>query len=89
MIEDVIGYLGGVFIMISFVPQVVKSYKTKSVKDLSTLMIIATLIGTAFWITYGFLIKALPVILMNSLFGVIVMFQLFLKMKYKEKTFIR
>ncbi|MDP2907583.1 MAG: SemiSWEET family transporter, partial [Nanoarchaeota archaeon] len=81
-------YLGGIFIMISFIPQVVKSYKTKSVKDLSMLMILATLIGTAFWITYGFLIKALPVILMNSLFGVIVLFQLFLKVKYKEKTFI-
>ncbi len=52
------------------------------------LMIIATLIGTAFWVTYGFLIKALPVILMNSIFGVIVLFQLFLKVKYKEKTFI-
>jgi len=88
MIEDVIGYLGGIFIMISFVPQVLKSYKTKSVKDLSMLMILATLIGTAFWITYGFLIKALPVILMNSLFGIIVLFQLFLKVKYKEKTFI-
>jgi MtN3 and saliva related transmembrane protein len=88
MIEDVIGYIGGIFIMISFIPQVVKSYKTKSVKDLSTLMIIATLIGTAFWITYGLLIKALPVILMNSLFEFIVLFQLFLKVKYKEKTFI-
>lgn len=87
--EDIIGYLGGIFIMISFIPQVVKSYKTKSVKDLSTLMILATLIGTAFWIAYGFLINALPVILMNSIFGIIVLFQLFLKVKYKEKAFIR
>lgn len=88
MIEDVIGYLGGIFIMISFVPQVVKSYKTKSVKDLSTLMILATLIGTAFWIVYGLLLKALPIILMNIIFGIIVLFQLFLKVKYKEKAFI-
>ena len=89
MIEDVIGYIGGIFIMVSFIPQVLKSYRTKSVEDLSTLMILATLIGTAFWIAYGFLIEALPVILMNSIFGVIVLFQLFLKMKYKEKAFIR
>jgi len=88
MIEDVIGYLGGIFIMISFIPQVVKSYKSKSVEDLSTLMILATLIGTIFWITYGFLLKAPPIILMNSIFGIIVLFQLFLKLKYKEKAFI-
>ncbi|MBI2558671.1 PQ-loop repeat-containing protein [Candidatus Woesearchaeota archaeon] len=29
MLQDVIGYLGGIFIMVSFVPQVIKSYKNK------------------------------------------------------------
>ena len=56
MISDLVGYLGGIFIMISFVPQVIKSYKTKSVADLSIWMIIATFVGTLFWIIYGFLI---------------------------------
>ena len=42
MLEDIIGYLGGIFIMISFIPQVIKSYKTKSVSDLSVMMILAT-----------------------------------------------
>ena len=85
MIEDIIGYLGGFFIMISFIPQVIKSYKTKSVEDLSVWMILATLIGTAFWITYGFLINGMPVIVMNSIFGVIVVFQLYLKVKHDKK----
>lgn len=82
MIEDIVGYLGGIFIMISFIPQVIKSYKTKSVKDLSFMMILATLIGTIFWIGYGFLINGMPVIIMNSIFGVIVVYQLFLKIKH-------
>ena len=85
MIEDLIGYLGGIFIMISFIPQVIKSYKTKSVGDLSTLMILATLIGTVFWIAYGFLINGTPVIVMNTLFGVIVIYQLYLKIKHENK----
>lgn len=84
MIEDVIGYFGGFFIMISFIPQVIKSYKTKSVKDLSILMIIATLIGTVLWFMYGFLIKSKPIIIMNSVFGFIVLYQLYLKIKYKK-----
>ena len=85
MIEDIIGYLGGFFIMISFIPQVIKSYKTQSVDDLSIGMILATLIGTIFWITYGFLINGMPVIVMNSIFGVIVVFQLYLKVKHDKK----
>ena len=82
-IQEIIGYLGGIFIMVSFVPQVIKSYKTKSVKDLSLWMIIATLIGTIFWIIYGYFINSMPVLVMNIIFGIIVLFQLYLKMKYE------
>ena len=70
--------------MISFVPQVIKSYRTKSVEDLSVWMIAATFVGTVFWIIYGYLIKSSPVLIMNIIFGVIVLFQLFLKIKYKH-----
>ncbi|MDI6826458.1 MAG: PQ-loop domain-containing transporter [Candidatus Aenigmarchaeota archaeon] len=35
MIEEIIGYLAGIFIMVSFIPQVIKSYRTKNVSDLS------------------------------------------------------
>ncbi len=80
MIEDIIGYIGGLFIMISFIPQVIKSYKTKSVSDISMGMIISTIIGTIFWVIYGFLIDGLPIIIMNSIFGLIVLYQLHLKM---------
>ena len=70
--------------MVSFVPQVIKSYKTKNVKDISILMIVATLLGTMFWIVYGFLIGSRPVAIMNVIFGVIVISQLILKIKYEK-----
>ncbi|MBI2542248.1 PQ-loop repeat-containing protein [Candidatus Woesearchaeota archaeon] len=84
MIEDIIGYLGGIFIMLSFIPQVIKSYKTKSVKDLSIWMIIATFCGTSFWIVYGILIKSKPVMIMNTIFLFVVSYQFFLKIKYDK-----
>ena len=84
MIKDIIGYLGGFFIMISFIPQVIKSYKTKSVDDLSMNMILATLVGTVFWIIYGFLINGMPIIVMNIIFGIIVLYQLYLKIKHEK-----
>ena len=84
MIQDIVGYLGGIFIMTSFIPQVIKSYKTKSVKDLSLAMIVATLIGTVFWLIYGILISAMPIIIMNSIFGFVVLYQLYLKIQYEK-----
>jgi len=54
--------------MVSFIPQAIKSYKTKSVEDLSVWMIVATFIGTVFWIIYGYLIKSNPVLIMNIIF---------------------
>lgn len=83
-LQEIIGYLGGIFIMISFIPQVIRSYRTKSVSDLSLWMIVATLVGTIFWITYGYFIESMPVLIMNIIFGIIVVFQLFLKIKYEK-----
>ena len=79
-----IGYFGAFFITISFIPQVIKSYKTKSVGDLSLFMIIATLVGTVFWLIYGIMIISRPIIALNSIFGLIVAFQLFLKIRYRK-----
>lgn len=84
MIEDIIGYAAGMLIAISFIPQVIQSYKTRSVKDLSLWMIIATLIGSVFWLIYGVLISAMPIIIMNSIFSFIVLYQLYLKIKYEK-----
>lgn len=84
MVVDIIGYVAGFFIMTSFIPQVIKCYKTKSVKDLSLGMIIAVLIGTIMWIIYGFLVNGLPIIVTNIVFGSVVLFQLYLKIKYEK-----
>lgn len=84
MLVDLIGYIGGFFIMISFIPQVIKSYKTKSVNDLSMIMIVATIIGSIFWVTYGFIIKSMPVAIMNGIFGIIVINQFYLRIKYHK-----
>ncbi|MCX6821718.1 MAG: SemiSWEET family transporter [Candidatus Aenigmarchaeota archaeon] len=84
MIEEIIGYLAGIFIMISFIPQVIKSYKTKNVSDISLGLIVATLIGTVFWIIYGVLIESMPIIIVNIIFGITVLYQLYLKIKYDK-----
>jgi len=83
---DIIGYVAGIFIMFSFIPQVIKSYKTKKVEDISLLMIILTLIGTIFWEIYGFLANSKPIIIMNGLFGITAIYQLYLKIRHNNKN---
>ncbi len=82
---ELIGYLGGIFIMISFVPQVIKTYKTKNADDVSLQMLLATLIGMIFWIFYGIFIAAVPIIVMNIMFTTTVLLEIYLKSKYSSK----
>lgn len=82
MIADLIGYIAGALIIVSFVPQIIKSYKTKSVKDLSLLMLALIISATLLWIVYGFMIDSKPVIAVNGVYSLVVGFQLYLKIKY-------
>ena len=77
---EAIGYIAGFLIMISFIPQVIQSYKTKSVGDLSLTTIIFTMVGQVLWTIYGFAIGSYPVGVMNGLFLLVVIVQLYLKM---------
>jgi len=84
MLQDIIGYIAGIFILLSIVPQIIKSYKTKSVKDISILMLISLIAGTLFWIVYGIMAQGMPVIVLNIIYLFVVSYQLYLKVKYEE-----
>ena len=61
-----LGLLGAVLTTISLLPQLIKTFKTRSTKDISTSML--ALLGAAFfvWLIYGVLIKDIPLIIANS-----------------------
>ncbi|MCX6814578.1 MAG: SemiSWEET transporter [Candidatus Aenigmarchaeota archaeon] len=84
MIPDLIGFAAGFLIAISMIPQVIKSYKTKSVEDISFLMLFIIMLGTALWVIYGILITSFPIIVMDG-FGFFVNFVLiYMKIKYRK-----
>ena len=84
MIADIIGYTAGAVIITSWIPQVLKSYKTRSVNDLSIITLILILIGTALWLIYGLIVKDKPVQAVNLALFVILSFLFYLKMKYEK-----
>ena len=77
---EIIGLIAAVFTTSSFFPQVIKIWKTKQTKDISTTMYIAMIIGTFFWLTYGILINSLAIIVANIVSGLLVLFVLIFKL---------
>lgn len=78
----VLGYIAGVLTTASFIPQLLKAYKTKSTKDISVVMYTWFIIGIALWILYGIYKNSWPVILANAVTMVIALGILALKLRY-------
>lgn len=82
---NIIGFTAGFLMAITMIPQIIKSLKTKSVEDISLLMLILYIIAAFLWMIYGILIKSLPVAITDGFAFCVSSMQLFIKIKYTEK----
>jgi MtN3 and saliva related transmembrane protein len=79
----IIGLLAATLTTFAFLPQMFRTWKTKSAKDVSFVMLITFMTGLFLWLFYGIILGALPIILANAFtlfFNCII---LWLKIKYK------
>jgi lactoylglutathione lyase len=87
MLVKIIGFISAILTTTAFLPQVLKTWKTRSTDDLSSIMFGLFSIGIAGWLVYGWLIHDLPMILANSvticLAGIIMYFIIKKKIIYK------
>ncbi len=63
---DIIGSLAGFLTTIAFVPQVIKTWRSRSAADISLIMFALFTLGVLMWLLYGIALRALPIILANS-----------------------
>jgi MtN3 and saliva related transmembrane protein len=71
MIEDLVVWIGtvaGILVLSSFIPQLVKAYKTKKMLDVSSYLMILIASGMFLWVVYG-VIKSDPVIIGTNATG--------------------
>ena len=61
-----IGYAAGALTVLSLVPQVARTYRTRHVGDLSWGLVTLLVVSGALWLAYGLLTTQLPVILTNA-----------------------
>jgi len=78
-----IGLLAGILTTASFVPQLVKVYRSRSTADISLSMYVIITTGFLLWLCYGVMIASLPVILAKIVTLLIALSILFLKIKYR------
>ena len=80
---NVVGDLFGAGKM--FLPQVVKTWREKSAKDISLYMFLIAFINEIMWLVYGFMIDNMVVILTNAVMLVMSGIMIGLKLKYNHK----
>lgn len=81
---EIVGFLAAFLTMFGFLPQVIKIYRTKSVKDLSLLAILQFMLGIFLWLIYGIHLKNVAIILANSVTFLILLAALVLFIKYNK-----
>ena len=86
MFWEIIGFLAALLTMFGFLPQVIKIYRTKSVKDLSLLAVLQFMVGVFLWLIYGIYLKNFVLILANSVTFLILLAALVLFIKYNKKS---
>jgi MtN3 and saliva related transmembrane protein len=77
------GYLAGTLTTLSFVPQVLRTWKLKETKDFSLAMLLLFAAGMLLWTAYGIGIASLPVIAANVITFGLVLFLLGMKIRYR------
>jgi MtN3 and saliva related transmembrane protein len=82
---EAIGHLGAFLTSVTFIPQVYKVWKTRSVEDLSLTMMFIVFISTLVWLTYAIALMLWPVILANSIVCILSALLIYFKFAFSKK----
>jgi len=80
---DILGYAAGAITSLTFLPQVIKTWREKSAKDVSLLMFIIAAVNEVMWIAYGALLNNWVIILTNAIVLAMSLTMIYLKLRYK------
>ena len=81
---DVFGFLAALLTTIAFLPQLYKTWQTKSADDVSIVMLILFITGLICWIIYGLKINSIPILVANLITLIFNLSILILKVTYSK-----
>lgn len=80
---EILGYSAGAITSLTFLPQVIKTWKERSAKDISLMMFLIAALNEVMWIVYGILKNDWVIILTNAVVLLMSLTMIYLKLKYK------
>jgi MtN3 and saliva related transmembrane protein len=83
-LTELFGFLAGTLTTISFVPQVLKAWRSKRCDDLSWGMLVTFSAGVMLWLIYGLRLSAPPIIIANAVTLALLITIVVLKIRYKK-----
>ena len=84
-LTTLLGFIAGILTTISFVPQVVHAWRSKSCDDLSWGMLLTFSGGVVLWLVYGFRLWAMPIIVANAVTLALLLAIMALKARYAAR----
>lgn len=79
---NILGSLAGALTTIAFIPQVLKTWSSRSAKDISIGMFLIFTLGVIFWLSYGLFIDAWPIIIANTITLILSLSIIFMKIRF-------
>jgi MtN3 and saliva related transmembrane protein len=79
---EILGYAAGAVTAFTFMPQVIKTWRDKSARDISLTMFLIAFINEIMWLVYGFMIDNFVIILTNAVMLLLSGIMIALKLKY-------
>ncbi len=79
------GYFAAILTTLAFIPQLIKTLKTKKADDVSLTTLIMFLTGVAAWIIYGIQISSKPILIANTITFLLNFLILVFKLIYSKK----
>lgn len=82
---DFLGAAAGAVTTLTFLPQVIKTWKDKSAKDVSLMMFVIAVVNEVMWITWAALLNPVnwTIIWTNAILMAMALTMIFFKYRYK------
>jgi MtN3 and saliva related transmembrane protein len=84
-LTDLLGTIAAILTTASFVPQAVKTFRTRDVSGISLIMYSSFTLGIALWLIYGVLLNAWPMIIANIITLALASAILVMKIRYRKQ----
>ena len=82
---EILGLSAGTITSITFLPQVIQIWKTRSARDISWGMLALLVFGVSLWLAYGIIAKDIAIIYTNSMVLLMSLIMAYFKFRFNKQ----